>query len=234
MTRRVSHRAHRTLALLLRKVEHGETDLVVSFFTEALGRVSALARGARRSTRRFGGALEPFHTLRVDLDEPTGADLFILREAVLDVPRVALTSSLDRMDAAGRGMGWVRAASPSRTAEPDVWRELTTLLDRLNDERSEDPRLVLAERGLRLLGAFGWGLDLGRCVRCGKPCDKGRAAYVDPVRGGLVCRSCGSARLKLGGAARERLASSSLLPEDADVALELIESTLKAHAGSER
>jgi DNA repair protein RecO (recombination protein O) len=217
--------------LLLRRTEHGESDLVLSFFTQSLGRVSALARGARKSARRFAGALEPFHTLRVEIDEPANSELFILREAALDVPRVALTSSLDRMDAAGRALAWVRSASPVRTAEPDVWREVTTLLDRLNDDDEANPRLVLAEQGLKLLGAFGWALDLERCVRCGKPCEKGRSAYVDPVRGGLVCRTCGSARLKLGGAARERLAKLELSPEDVEVALDLVERTLKAHAG---
>jgi DNA repair protein RecO (recombination protein O) len=229
--RRGSHRAHRTLALLLRRVEHGETDLVLSFFTESLGRISAHARGARKSSRRFGGALEPFHTLRIDLDEPSGADLFALRESTLDVPRLALTSSLERMDAAGRALGWVRVASPPRTVEPDVWRETISLLDRLNDGASTNPRLVLAEQGLRLLAAFGWGLDFERCVKCGKPCEKGRSAFVDPVRGGLLCRACGSARLKLSGAARERLATLSLSPEDVETALDLVEQTLKAHAG---
>lgn len=229
--RRTSQRAHRTFALLLRRTELGETDLVLSLFTQALGRVSALARGARKSARRFGGALEPFHTLRIDFDEPSGGELFLLREAALEVPRVTLTSHLDRMDAAGRALAWVRGASPPRTAEPHVWREITTLLDRLNTDERVDARLVLAEQGLRLLSAFGWGLDLERCVKCGKPCEKGRSAFVDPMRGGLVCRSCGSARMKLNGAARERLATLSLAPEDVETALDLVERTLKAHAG---
>lgn len=230
MKRRLtSQRAHRTRALLLRRTEHGESDLVVSLFTLELGRVSALARGARKSARRFGGALEPFHTLRIDVDEPSGSDLFLLREAALDVPRTLLTSNLDCMDAAGRALAWVRSASPARTPEPDVWREIIVLLDRLNDDGEKNPRLVLAEQGLRLLGAFGWGLDFERCVRCGKPCEPGRSAYVDPSRGGLVCRGCGSARLKLSGGQRERLAKLVLLPDDVEVALDLVENTLAAH-----
>lgn len=229
---RTSQRAHRTLALLLRRIEHGESDLVISFFTESLGRVSALARGARKSARRFAGTLEPFHTLRIDVDEPSTGDLFLLREAMLDAPRIALTSSLDRMDAAGRALAWVRVAAPPRTAEPEVWKEVTALLDRLNDDANVNARLVLAEQGLRLLVAFGWGLDLERCVKCGKPCEPGRSAFVDPVRGGLVCRSCGSARMKLPGPTRERLATLSLVPEDVDAALDLVERTLKAHAGT--
>ena len=43
---------HESEALLLRRVELGEADLIVTLFTQTLGRVSALARGARRSSKR--------------------------------------------------------------------------------------------------------------------------------------------------------------------------------------
>jgi DNA repair protein RecO (recombination protein O) len=226
------HRAHRTLALLLRRVEHGESDLVLSLFTESLGRVSALARAARKSRKRFGGALEPFQTLSVDVDEPVTGELFLLREAGIDTPRVALLSDLARMDAAGRALAWVRTAAPPRTPEPGVWAALTTLLDRLNEPGDVDARRVLAEQGLALLAAFGWGLDLERCVRCGRPCEPGRPALVDAARGGLVCRACGGARLRLEGAQRARLARGRLDPTDVDVALDLVERALRAHVGT--
>ena len=114
-------RAHTTRALLLRRVSYGESDLVVTLFTESLGRISALARGARRSQKRFGGALEPMHTLVVRVDERAGAELLALREASLDKPRHQLVRDLDRMQAAGRALGWIRRAAPTRTPEPEVW-----------------------------------------------------------------------------------------------------------------
>ncbi len=229
-------RSHTTRALLLRRVSYGESDLVVTLFTEALGRVSALARGARRSQKRFGGSLEPMHTLSVRIDERAGAELLALREATLETPRHHLVRDLDRMQAAGRALGWIRRAAPPRTPEPDAWRVLLELLDRLDDERdARAPRLHLAELGLRLLAALGWGLDLERCVRCGKPCEPGRAAMLDAARGGLVCRACGGARVQLDGAARARLASAAagqnpgLSAEDADTALALVEVALREH-----
>jgi len=229
---RLARKSHRTRALLLRRVEHGESDLIVWLFTEELGRLSALARGARRSQRRFGGMLEPFQTLVVELDEPAGGgELFTLREATLDVSRIGLTASLDAMDAAGRALSWVRTAAPPRTPEPAVWTALQVLLDRLDASPRVNPRLVLAEQGLVLLSAFGWGLDLERCVRCGRPCEPHRAALIDPIRGGLVCRACGGAKTRLSGPLRARLAEGSLEPGDVDVALELVERALQAHAG---
>ncbi len=47
-----------TEALLLRRVEYGESDLVLTLLTQKVGKVSALARGARKSSKRFGSALE--------------------------------------------------------------------------------------------------------------------------------------------------------------------------------
>ncbi|HEY5376881.1 MAG TPA: recombination protein O N-terminal domain-containing protein, partial [Polyangiaceae bacterium] len=79
--RRTASPARVALALLLRRVEYGESDLVVTLLTDSIGRVSALARGARKSVKRFGGVIEPMHTLRISYDDRAGAELVVLREA---------------------------------------------------------------------------------------------------------------------------------------------------------
>ena len=89
--------------------------------------------------------------------------------------------------------------------------------------------------GLRLLSAFGWGIDFERCVSCGKLATPGQAASVDTARGGLVCRDCGGARRRLSGSERKALsgaaAGGSLDDEIAALALDLVEQALKAHGG---
>src|SRR5262249_26012851 len=92
-----------------------------------------MARGARKSKRRFVAALESMHTVRVVLDERPGAELLAVREATVVKPRARLLGDLDRMNAAGQALRWVRAGSPARTPEPEVWAELEALLDRLDD-----------------------------------------------------------------------------------------------------
>jgi DNA repair protein RecO (recombination protein O) len=230
--------AHTTRALLLKRVEYGDSDLVLTLFTEKVGRVSALARAARRSQRRFGGALEPLHTLEVRFEDRPRNELSVLREARILTPRPGLTQSLERLRAAGRALGWIREAAPAHTPEPELFMMLETLLDELGAKDGGDENRALAASGLRMLTLLGWGLDLERCVRCGKPCPEGAPALVDPARGGLVCRSCGGARKRLDPATRERLGRAvltgeprALAPGDADLALELVEAVLKAHAG---
>lgn len=229
-----------TEALLLRRVDYGESDLVLTLLTLKLGKVSALARGARRSQKRFGSALEPMHTLAVELDERPGAELFTLLEARLHVPRATILTSLSAMAAAGKALGWVRRAAPPRTPEPAPYALLTTLLDRLNAAPgAEACGIALAEAGLHLLTELGWGIDFERCVRCGRQAAPAQSASVDAARGGLVCRSCGGARLRLSADARRRLGQAAagemgqLTPDDAAAALELVEAALGAHAGIE-
>lgn len=230
----------RTRALLLKRVEFGESDLVLTLFTERFGRISALARGARKSTKRFGGALEPMHTIELGLEERPKSELFTLKEARIDVPRIGLTASLERLEAAGVVLSWVRRGAPARTPEPELWALLGALLDRLAAPNDPDVRRLLAAAGLRLIAALGWGLDFERCVRCGKECPSGMPGLIDATHGGLVCRSCGGARRKLDGALRARLGRAArdgdpaaLEPDDAKVALELVEQVLRAHAGFE-
>ncbi|MCA9598955.1 MAG: DNA repair protein RecO [Myxococcales bacterium] len=229
-----------TRALVLKRVAYGESDLVVTLLTEELGRVSALARGARASQKRFGGSLEPMHTLRVRLDDRPRAELSVLRESSIDVPRTRLAIDLDKMQAAGRALGWVRRAAPPRTPEPEAWEVLSEFLDRLDDANdTRSAGVHLTELGLRLLSAVGWGLDLERCVSCGKPCMEGKAAMVDEGRGGLVCRACGGARRRLPGAVRTRLLAATrgeagaVTEADVPIALDLVERALKTHMGFE-
>jgi DNA repair protein RecO (recombination protein O) len=236
--RRTATKAHVALALLLRRVEYGESDLVVTLLTDSIGRVSALARGARKSVKRFGGVIEPMHTLRVSYDDRAGAELVVLREAKLERARPFLVTSLERMQAAGQALNWVRKAAPPRTPEPEVWLAMEALLDHLGDpEDSTSPRARLAAAGLRLLSAFGWGIDFERCVSCGKRAADGQVASVDAARGGLVCRDCGGARRRLSGTERRALcdaaAGGQLGDELAALALDLVEQALKAHGGIE-
>ncbi len=234
---------HHTQALVLKRTAYGESDWIVALFTQDIGRISALARAARNSRRRFGGSLEPLHTLRVELDEVASSDILRLRSAELQTPRVGLLQSLPAMEAAGKLLGWIRRAAPERTAEPELWDLSNRCLDELaaQADKPEGARrsaqLTLANHALHLLALCGWQLELQRCVQSGAPCPPGKAAMIDPAQGGLISRARGGASLVLSGEQRMRLDLAqrgdycALLSGDEEVALRLVQSCLEAHAG---
>ncbi|MBX3186808.1 MAG: DNA repair protein RecO [Labilithrix sp.] len=231
-------------ALLVRSVPYGEADLIATFFTEAAGKVSAIVRGARRSTKRFAGALEPIHELAITLED-RGKELCTLKEARIARARHGIVSDLDTMEAAGRALRWVRHLCPARTPEPAAWASLEALLEALDAigasrgaDRGQAVQLRLVRFGLGLLADVGYALDFERCVRCGKPCPAGRSAFVDGGAGGLVCMTCGGARRTMSAELRALAVDATRAPDPAAVSisaprtnelLEIVEEAMSAH-----
>jgi DNA repair protein RecO (recombination protein O) len=224
-------------ALVVRTVAYGEADVITTLLTETDGKLSALMRGGRKSKRRASGGLEPFHTVRVRLDD-RGGDLVTLRDAQVVRARTGITGSLDALEAGGLLLRWLRHLSPPRHPEPAAWVTTTALLDAL-DACPASPRTRLAVAALRLLADVGYGLELERCVTCGRPCPETRSAYVDPARGGIVCQSCGGARTVLRpknrrlAIAAQRGEDPVLSHEEAEEILALVDAAMAAHGDFE-
>lgn len=230
-----SGRAVLTEALLVRSVAYGESDLIATLLTATDGKMGVMVRGARKSSKRVGGALEPFHTLEVSIDD-RGGDLGTLKEARIVRVRAGLVGSLPALDAAGTALRWARHLCPARTSEPAAWGTMTALLDAL-DSPGVSPRIELCVAALQLLADVGYALDLERCVSCGKACPEDRPACVDVARGGIVCTACGGARARITTDLR-RLALGilrgdhpNLTATQADDLLLLVEDAMAAHTG---
>lgn len=223
-----------TRALVLRRTPTGDADLLVSAFTEAAGVVTVSARAARRANSKLG-ALEPIHTLRLVLDTHPGRDIAKLAEARIERARPRLLEDPARLDAAFKAILWARSVLAPHQIEPEVFRELEAALDHLEQGGAPSPALVRV--GLSMLARLGYGLELDRCVVCGRACAPTSSAFARATAGGLVCRACG------GGAgsdvilpAAARAAARAMLAgvdvPDADVLplVDLVDAAFAAHA----
>ena len=224
-------------ALVARVVEVGESDLIVTLITERIGKASVSVRGGRRSSRRVGGSLEPIHTVEVDLED-RGGELMILRESRVVRARVRLATSLRGLECAGLALRWARHLFPPRVAEVAGWQALVDLLDALDDDDGRANQ-ELGRAGLRILAAAGYELDLEGCVVCGRTCPEGKAAAVNPARGGLVCHDCGGARSVLTGAVRGAARAlvegrtAQVTGSDGDAVVALVREAMACHGGFE-
>jgi DNA repair protein RecO (recombination protein O) len=185
----VDLRAHRVDALVLRAIAYGESDAVVHLLVRGRGRISAFARGARSSRKRFGGALEPFQRVEALLSEREGQDLWSLREARVVEGHPRLREDLHRIAHAGYAAELVHDLTRAGQPADGLFALLDEFLTRLEGGPATSARLRALE--LLALDAAGFAPELGRCARCGIDVPQGRAAF-DPDAGGVVCSSCGS------------------------------------------
>jgi DNA repair protein RecO (recombination protein O) len=200
-----------TRAFLLRSVDYGESDRIVTLLTEQRGRVSAIARGARRSQKRFGGALEPFALLEVSLARGRG-QLERLADASLLEHYPGLARDLDRVAAAAFVVEIVRELAPEDQPEPGLFDTLGETLRLVAEAEGTAIAALALAAALRVLETSGLALSADACNACGTAVPPGRRVLVDPRRGGVVCTPCGGGPITLSAPAAALLADLSREP----------------------
>jgi DNA repair protein RecO (recombination protein O) len=175
--------------LVLRTFDHGESDRLVHLYTEKLGRVSAMAKGARRSRRRFPGTLELFALLHVQLVDPPRAALMRLEGAVLERAPEGIVAHLGRYAVACLLVEILDRFTGERESNPDLFHFAVGVLDVV--EREEPDRLLALLVLTKTLARLGYRPQLLSCARCGRAVRDGgdRAAFL-PRDGGAVCGRC--------------------------------------------
>src|SRR5512138_1358862 len=147
--------------IVLRVVDYGESDRIVTLLTRERGKVGAFARGARASKRRFSGLLEPFTLLSAELTDRRG-ELLGLESASALRAHGGIRTELARIAVAGYASELaselVRDAAPARPASLRAFE-------------------------LGALAATGYMPRLDACARCGAGLPE-RPLRFDPADGG--------------------------------------------------
>ena len=179
-------RTRATEAIVVRVVDYREADRIVGLLTEREGRVSALARGARRSARRFAG-LAALARGTAELADGPG-ELASLEGFEASWDPAALVEEVVRLALASYGVELAYELTPPGQPEPEVFAAVTTYLDRL---AAGAPNAALPRwLELRVFDAVGHAPVLDRCVRCQTPATDGPLQAFDPAQGGVVCGPC--------------------------------------------
>jgi DNA repair protein RecO (recombination protein O) len=174
--------------VVLRLVPYGDADQVATLFTRDHGRITALARGARRSKRRFGGALGQLVVSQFGLRPRSRGELWTLESATITDDFTALAADVAAFAHASYALELVRELSPAEVPEPALLDLVIDLHRALGGGASA---AVLRAFELQLLDVLGSGPVLDACVSCGRAdeLDAGGAVF-DPTRGGVVCARC--------------------------------------------
>lgn len=191
--------------MLLRSVDFGEADRIVTLLTERQGRVSVLAKSARKSTKRFLGALEPFGVIDAEIAMGT-AEIGRLASARLVRGFPAILGSLAKMELAGRALEVVRSATPPRESDPELIGAVIELFEAISVVPHESTRVAFVIRYLSLLGL---APQLDACGKCGKRPANGQSSSFDPASGSIVCRACGGGPIVLSASTRARMRNAA-------------------------
>jgi DNA repair protein RecO (recombination protein O) len=179
-----------TPAIVLRARAFGESDKIVSFFTERYGKIAGIAKGALRSRKRFANSLETFSRINLSFQDRSHSNLvFILSADLICGPRNLMTD-LDRMAHASYLVEITDGLVGDREENSALFRHLKDGLEHLEEEGTSLRFLTQFE--LKLLRLAGYQPVLDNCKKCQTRClDEGLSRWhFSPLDGGILCDSC--------------------------------------------
>lgn len=172
-------------ALVLSTVDYGEADRIVTLFTRDRGRVSAFAAGARKSKKRFAGALEAGTHLKAQLVERRG-DTFRLDGADIVQSFHRLRDDLPRIARLLYCLELVRELTRDHEPHVGLFDQLRDYLTKLDSKEAGPTSLLLFE--LDALAKAGFMPSFSPCALCGQL--TGERPRFDAEQGGVVCFAC--------------------------------------------
>jgi DNA repair protein RecO (recombination protein O) len=184
-------------AIVLRTYPLREADLLVTFFTRIEGKVHGVARSAKKSKRRFGGALEPLTYVRAFYDVRERQELARLDSCEVLSSPMASEVSYARAVALGHIAELLDELLPDHEANDAIFRLTLSVLNVLDGPEVWMPVTYFELWLTRLVGFLP---ELTECIACGRALN-GDRAYFHALADGLMC------------AEDKRLASSELSNE---------------------
>ena len=179
---------HHQRAVILGRINYGEADLIVSFLTQDMGKISGLAKYARKSRKRFGNVVSPGALVDLAFTVKPGRELVNLESGELVRGFENLAQDVTLLARASLALEIAEAFCPAHDPVPDVYQLLNWSLDRL--DRLARPEETLFLFLLKSLQLAGFGPNVSFCPVCGKEVEPGRSGTLKCEPGGLVCRDC--------------------------------------------
>ncbi|MGA9566913.1 MAG: DNA repair protein RecO [Candidatus Korobacteraceae bacterium] len=199
-------------AIVLRTYPLREADLLVTLFTRVEGKLKGVARAAKKSRRRFGGALEPLTCVRVYYEDRERQELARLDSCdILESP-LSSTINYPRVVALEHLAETLDELLPDREVNDAIYRLAISVLRYL---RGDAIWMPLTYFQLWLVRLIGFLPELGTCSRCGQSLNGSRAFY-HALADGLLCLE------------HKRLASSELSAESRGVAAQMFRLPLES------
>ena len=176
-------RSYRANAIVLKHVDWGEADRILTIFTREHGKLRVVARGVRKIRSRRAGHLEPF--THVVLQLAHSKSMPIVTQAETQESFEALRQSLEKIGQASYVVELLDKFTYEEGENIAQFDLLKRTLVRLQTD-AHPPALVLRYYEIRLLDLAGFRPQLFTCVVCGEEIQP-EDQYFSAGRGGVVC-----------------------------------------------
>ena len=175
-------------AIIMRTTEFGETDLLVTFFTQHKGRLKGIAKGGGKSRKRFANCLDVFCLSELEYSLKREGSLYFLNSGRLINAYPGIRSDFTILSRASYMVELTEILFPWGVADRKMFELLKGSLGALAEMEKGDIIPLIFE--IKAMTVGGYGINFDRCTICGRPYKgEGRAVFKRD-KGGIACLKC--------------------------------------------
>lgn len=177
----------KTEAVVLNKMNYGETSIIAAIFTEELGRISVIVKGARSPKSKYGRIVDLINHLSIVIYKKDSRDIQLLSSADIINHYPDIKKDLNKLKFAYSIAELVKNLLAEHEVNKRIFKGIVRILSRLNS--GEEPAEVTFGRFfIFFLKEIGYELQIESCVICGKKEFTGDCFYNFDK--GLICGEC--------------------------------------------
>jgi len=226
------------LAICIRALDYSETSQIVTFFTRAAGKISAIAKGSKRPKSAFDGTIEMLSFGKIVFSDSNKEKLAILTEFEQQPGFTHLRDNLFALNCCLFGAELLSNLTDDYDPHPELFDSFQQFLENANERREtrDEGRRTLALLilfQLALLKEIGLMPVLNACVNCKNNFSADwPQSYFSSSANGLICRDCEASfpdKVRLTGNAANCLTNLKMIAESDEKTLNEIEKVLIYH-----
>lgn len=179
---------YRARGIVLNSIDYGESDRILTIYTLEQGKIKGIAKGARRSKKRFVGNLDPLSHINIVYFHSDKSELVRIEDACLIDAFSILKTDIERLSDGCYLLELTSELTREGQVLPAAYHSLVAFLKLL--ESGAGPE-ALRFFEVKLLEQSGYLPHLAGCMSC-RASGEGERLYFSSAKGGLVCRACAS------------------------------------------
>jgi DNA repair protein RecO (recombination protein O) len=178
----------RTTGFVLRTLNYSESDLIVTFYSHDFGKLKGIAKGAKRSKKRFANVFEPFSLTNIIFTRKNRDMLAFIESCDIIDHYHAIRQDMEKTLIASYFIDLTDHFSPEGKKNEKIFQLLQDFLLMLGREKASDAIVRFFE--MRLLKLTGFEPALEQCIVCKTQVTNGNSYYFHASEGGIKCSAC--------------------------------------------
>jgi DNA repair protein RecO (recombination protein O) len=182
--------SYKTTGFVLRSLNYGESDLIITFYSHEFGKLKGIAKGAKNSKKRFANVFEPFSLTNIIFTRKNRDMLAFIESCDIIDHYQAIRHDLEKTLIASYYIDLADHFSPEGKKNENVFLLLQDFLQMLGEQKTSDAAVRFFE--IRLLKLAGFEPELKHCITCKTPVANGNSYFFHASEGGIKCSTCAS------------------------------------------